>query len=138
MRLVLLVVSLLLACGAHALSHRDLPRPYSIVGKWSLQVRGSQCVEYNEFFEDGTSYFRGGEEEGTSRYEFTPHPDGKRYTLVDTITSSNGKPSCAGPATPVGDRVEAIIHFSPSGEQFHACFGEGEANCIGPYQRIAP
>lgn len=138
MRSWFLIFSLLLGFGVYALSSKSQPPARNLVGQWSLQVPGQQCVDYTEFFEDGTRHYRSDEEVGTARYELSTRADGKHYDFADTITSSNGKPGCGSPTSPVGDRVEAVVHFSPSGQQFYVCFGRDESHCIGPYQRLAP
>jgi hypothetical protein len=129
LRWYLLNVALLCAATVCLARPPDVGHP--IIGKWTLTTTDSACMESWEFRPDGTTQNVSGSEESTSTYEISelPNPVGA-YTLIDTITKTNGKPDCTGNRTPVGDRVELYLLPITTGG-FMVCITLNGAACIG-------
>jgi len=129
LRSFLLIGALLSAATVSSARPPDVGHP--IIGKWTLTTTDSACTESWEFRPDGTTHNVSGSEESTSTYEISElaNPVGG-YTLIDTITKTNGKPDCTGNRSPVGDRVELYLLPITTGG-FMVCPTLDGAACIG-------
>lgn len=134
MRLVLVACcSLLLAACSH--SSTDVDADHPLIGTWEFKSPGSDCVETSEYRTDGTSSFESATQKASSRYQITAKASAAGYyKLVDTLTESNGKPSCSGRAIPVGQEVTVYLKFR-SATEMTMCLTESEERCIGSFFR---
>ena len=125
------IAAALLLAGLPLLARASPPGPdHPIVGTWTLTLGNTPCMETYEFRADGTSRVTSGFEQVTTEYDVsnTLTADGY-YELLDTITSSNGKPDCTGNVTPVGDRSKIFLRPQRSGMLM--CVDATLSNCVG-------
>jgi len=85
---------------------------------------------------DGTGTFESADEKGRTRYQISPTASSAGfYKLVDTLSESNGKPSCSGRVIPVGHEVTVYLKFLASQQEMLMCVSESDERCIGKFVR---
>jgi hypothetical protein len=133
---LILVLAFLSGCAASS-DAEITPRTGPLVGSWTYQVPGTECIETHTFHGDGSRVFVSNREQGESAYRLLPEltPEGF-FVLVDTITSTNGQENCSGEAgAPVGDKALLYLRFNPSGDQVLMCRSTELGSCFGPFVR---
>ena len=110
---------------------------HPIYGSWRIVLPDSQCSEVYTFRRDGIRTYTSAQETGESAYEVSSAPSSTGfYTLVDTITRSNGRSDCSGGSSPVGDRVTLYIRFNGALDQMIMCRKPSPDDCFGPFHRL--
>lgn len=108
-----------------------------IVGSWSWQQFGGQCRETFQYRANGSLRVSSGESLTVWTYDISPQPGPEGfYSLIETLTESNGKTDCTGDSTgQPGDSSSHFVQFSPGHEQMIVCRQASLNACFGPLRR---
>ena len=114
------------------------PSQHPLTGIWTWTLPGSSCTETWHYRANGTRTATSGEELALSDYEVPARPSLPGfYRVVETVTSANGKPDCAGDVHEVSsDPVTRYLQFSPRLDQLIVCKAESLQACFGPLKRV--
>ncbi len=133
-----LAVLCVVGCLATIASAAQLRADHPVIGTWEWAIPQAGCTERMTMRADGTSSVRSGEElsDSDSRISDQPDADGF-YTLIDTVTHTNGKPDCGGETTPIGDVATTFLKVTPERDKLMLCLAR-KGPCFGPYVRKRP
>jgi len=119
----------------------NVPPDHPILGTWQyISLNHDNCVETYEFRTDGINHGISRDEISDSRYDVSATSDAQGfYRYSETLITINGKKSCeGGPSTPVGEVLNAYIHFDPSQESMVLCQDHSFRACMSLTRSSSP
>lgn len=109
-----------------------------LVGKWTWTRADVGCTEVYDYHSDGTYEAISGAEKTNNTYTISATPSVMGfYKLVVNVVKDFGGLDCAlSTGDDTGTSFTNYLLFSPSGNQYWACYSESKDDCFGPLTRV--
>lgn len=132
--------AIMLAFGspAHAqtVTAKPLPADHPLVGRWRVDLPGTNCFEMYQIGADGSTKVSSGRQEAEAVLDLalTQSPKGF-YKWVEKVVKENGKLDCLGQRVAVGSVATNYIILNAPSSEFLMCQAEDINTCVGPFVR---